>query len=82
MVDVEIRYWAGAAAAAGVESETIAARSIAEALATAGDRHEGLASVIAVCTILCDGQRVSGEAAARDLEGPVSIEVLPPFAGG
>ncbi|GAB3712869.1 MoaD/ThiS family protein [Mariniluteicoccus flavus] len=83
MVDVSIRYWAGAAAAAGVDGETIAAPSVAAALTSARTAHEGrLDGVLAVSSILVDGRATRGEALEAPLTGPVSVEVLPPFAGG
>lgn len=83
MFDVSIRYWAGAAAAAGVDSETIAAPSVGAALATARTVHAGaLDSVLAVSSILVDGRATRGDALQAPLTGPVSVEVLPPFAGG
>lgn len=83
MFDVSIRYWAGAAAAAGVDSESIAAPSVADALAEARTARGGaLDGVLAVSSILVDGRATRGEALAEPLTGPVSVEVLPPFAGG
>lgn len=83
MPDVSIRYWAGAAAAAGVDDETIAADTIGGALAAARTAHEGrLDNVLAVATFLVDGRAVRGDALDEPLDGPVAVEVLPPFAGG
>lgn len=80
---VSIRYWAGAKAAAGVESEDIEAGSIAAALTEARNRHEPkLGPVLSASSVLLDGVAVGAERRAEPLTGPVAIEVLPPFAGG
>lgn len=83
MVPVSIRYWAGAAAAAGVDQETVEASTVAEALAHAGaQRGPGLQRVIGVSSILVEGRRLATADRDLDLAAPVQIEVLPPFAGG
>ncbi len=78
--DVTVRYWAGARAAAGRESDVVAdARTVGEALDAATALHPPLAPVAAVSTLLLDGLAVDREAAV----GPGAVvEVLPPFAGG
>jgi sulfur-carrier protein len=77
---VTVRYWAGARAAAGVESDLVGdCETVADAVAAVDALHPGLASVTAVSTLLLDGR-----ATHRDQplpEGSV-LEVLPPFAGG
>lgn len=83
MFEVTIRYWAGAAAAAGVESETIPAPSVAAALTTARDARAGaLDQVFAVSSFLVDGRATRGDALGAELSAPTTVEVLPPFAGG
>lgn len=83
MVPVLIRYWAGAAAAAGVESETVEAETVAGALASAAaGRGPELERVIGISSILVDGLRASADARDVGLTAPVQVEVLPPFAGG
>jgi len=82
-VSVAVRYFAGAAAAAGVTEESL---SLDGPLTVAGLRSElvsrrpGLAPVLAVATLLLD------ETAARDGAATVRdgacVDVLPPFAGG
>jgi molybdopterin converting factor small subunit len=75
-----VRYWAGARAAAGVESDVVRdCETVADAVAAVDALHPALAPVTAVSTLLLDGR-----AAHRDQplpEGSV-LEVLPPFAGG
>lgn len=79
---VSIRYWAGAKAAASVESEDIEAPTVADALTEARNRHPALGPVLPASSVLLDGVAVSAERRAELLTGPVSVEVLPPFAGG
>lgn len=74
-----MRYWAGAAAAAGMDSEQLGATTVGEAIDEAIARHPELAPVAAVCVCLLDGAR-----ADRDvpLTAGATLELLPPFAGG
>ena len=83
MTTVQLHYWAGARAAAGVESEQWAADSIAAALAAAcAPRDERFARVLSVCSLLVDGVVVRSEDLDAPLPAPVVVEILPPFAGG
>jgi molybdopterin converting factor small subunit len=79
-----IRYWAAAAAAAGTASEPYDAATLADALATARDRHGAqLGGVLDRCSYVVDEQPVGGRSHdAVPLTEGGSIEVLPPFAGG
>jgi sulfur-carrier protein len=78
--EVTVRYWAGARAAAGRESDVVAGtRTVGEALDAVTALHPALAAVAAVSTLLLDGRSVGREAATGS--GAV-LEVLPPFAGG
>ena len=86
MAKVTIQYWAAAREAAGVDLESVEARTLAEALgvivARRGD-DERLRSVLARSSFLVDGAS-AGRSIAADLvlhEAAV-IEVLPQFAGG
>ena len=75
-----VRYWAGARAAAGVETDLVRdCATIAEAVAVVDALNPGLAPVTAVSSLLLDGR-----AAHRDdpLPDGSVLEVLPPFAGG
>ena len=75
-----IRYWAAARAAAGTPEETYDGSTLADVLATAAGSHgPELARVFSVASFLVDGVR--SDPAARLADG-VTIEVLPPFAGG
>lgn len=82
-IQVTIRYFAAARAAAGAESETVILRpgtsvaELVERLAVPGTR---LATVLSRCSYLCDGIAVRDETKA--LCPGDTIDVLPPFAGG
>ncbi|MEE6137049.1 MoaD/ThiS family protein [Mycobacterium sp. 050128] len=82
-IQVTVRYFAAARAAAGAESETVVLRpgatvaELVEKLAVAGTR---LATVLDRCSYLCDGIAVRDETKA--LRSGNTIDVLPPFAGG
>jgi sulfur-carrier protein len=76
---VTVRYWAGARAAAGADSDQVRAASVAEAISQVNVLHPGLAQVTAVCSLLLDGRPAAPDQPL--VEGSV-LEVLPPFAGG
>jgi molybdopterin converting factor small subunit len=86
MAKVTIQYWAAAREAAGVQLESVEARTLAEALdvivARRGDDGR-LRSVLAAASFLVDGTAAS-RGAAPDVVLPDAavIEVLPQFAGG
>jgi molybdopterin synthase sulfur carrier subunit len=83
--DVVIRYWGGARAAAGVESETIHADSVGAALAQALVRRDGdpaFARVLSISSVLVDGVALTGPRLHDRLSHGVTAEILPPFAGG
>lgn len=80
---MRIRYFAGAAEAAGVTEETIDADfevTVAELVEQLGAERERLAKVLAVSTVLIDGQAAHQrtEYVGRNAQ----VDVLPPFAGG
>lgn len=82
-IEVTVRYFAAARAAAGADSETVVLRpgttvaELVDRLATGGSR---LATVLNRCSYLCDGVAVRDETAS--LCNGNTIDVLPPFAGG
>lgn len=83
---VTARYWAAARAAAGIESEQVAAGTLADLLAEIDRRHGDLdrfADVIEMCSILV-GETPVGARDPADvlLHDGDSVEFLPPFAGG
>jgi sulfur-carrier protein len=83
-VTVQVRYFAGARAAAGVEEELLAlpaGSTVADAARTAAERHgEKLSGVLASSSFLLDGIAVRSR--ATRLSDGVQLDVLPPFAGG
>lgn len=82
-IQVTVRYFAAARAAAGADSETIVLRpdttvaELVDRLAAPGSR---LATVLSRCSYLCDGVAVRDETAS--LRAGNTVDVLPPFAGG
>lgn len=78
-VEVTIRYWAAARAAAGCDSETLTGHRVGDLLEAAATAHTGLGLVLKASTILLDGRPVT---ASASLSEGVILEVLPPFAGG
>lgn len=76
---VTLRYWAGARATAGLDTETLAGDTVGEVLAAAAAAHTGLEPVLGVATILLDGRPA---AAGDPVSAGATLEVLPPFAGG
>jgi molybdopterin synthase sulfur carrier subunit len=80
---VNVRYFAAARAAAGMEEETVAileGMSVTELIERLSARNPRLATVLRRCSFLCDG------VAVRDRTEPLrtnqTVDVLPPFAGG
>jgi molybdopterin converting factor small subunit len=84
MTQVQLHYWAGARAAAGVETEVFTAPTIAAALKLAADSRDDprFAMVLAASTLLREGLALHDQDQQLELTGDVRIEVLPPFAGG
>jgi molybdopterin synthase sulfur carrier subunit len=78
---LEVRYFAGARAAAGRSSESIAAGSLDDLVVTLAERHgERLAMVLKAASFLVDGLACHDRQAA--LPADATVDVLPPFAGG
>lgn len=74
-----VRYFAAAAEAAGVDTETVPAGTAAQVVAEMTSRHPDLAAVLTRCALLADGTRVEGD---DEVRAGVTLDVLPPFAGG
>jgi molybdopterin converting factor small subunit len=78
---VTVRYFAGARAASGVDTESREAGTldelIGQVVAAHGDRLE---RVLTACSFLVDGTSTRDRATALS-PGSV-VDVLPPFAGG
>ncbi|MCF6388440.1 MoaD/ThiS family protein [Mycobacterium sp. MBM] len=82
-VQVTIRYFAAARAAAGIETETLSVPvgTTLDGLVTdLAARGPALAKVLARCSYLRDGVAVRDKTMA--LETRATVDVLPPFAGG
>jgi sulfur-carrier protein len=82
-VEVVVRFFAAARAAAGTEEETLGiapGSTIADLVAQLGARSPKLAAVLERCSFLCDGVAVRNRAEA--LRSNQTVDVLPPFAGG
>jgi sulfur-carrier protein len=81
IVMLEVRYFAGARAAAGTSAESIEATSLDDLVAVLTDRHgERLALVLKAASFLVDGLACHDRRAA--LPAGATVDVLPPFAGG
>jgi molybdopterin synthase sulfur carrier subunit len=82
-MQVTIRYFAAARAAAGVETETVRIQpgtTVAELVDQLSGRDANLANVLKRCSFLCDGVAVRNPAGV--LDNAQTVDVLPPFAGG
>jgi molybdopterin synthase sulfur carrier subunit len=78
---VTVRYFAGARAASGVDTETREAASLDQLVAQLVDAHgERLARVLTACSFLVDGTQARDR--ALELSPGAVVDVLPPFAGG
>ena len=78
---VTVRYFAGARAASGVDTETRAAGSLDELVGQLVAAHgERLERVLTACSFLVDGTQTRDRSMALS-PGSV-VDVLPPFAGG
>ena len=76
-----MRYFAGARAAAGVDTETREAATLDQLVAQIVDSHgERLERVLTACSFLVDGTSTRDRAQA--LQPGAVVDVLPPFAGG
>lgn len=81
MSTVEVRYFAGAAEAAGTSAERLAASTAGELRAAMVAAHGAeLERVLERCTLLADGVRLVDPATPLTPGG--TVDVLPPFAGG
>jgi molybdopterin converting factor small subunit len=80
-VSVTVRYFAGARAASGVDTETRDARTLNELVGQIVDEHgEKLERVLTACSFLVDGTTTRNRALV--LAPGAVVDVLPPFAGG
>ena len=78
---VTVRYFAGARAASGVDTEQRSAATLDELLRGLAETHgEQLARVLPACSFLVDGTTTRDRALV--LSPGSTVDVLPPFAGG
>ena len=78
---VQVRYFAAAAEAAGMTSETLDASSAGALRAAMVAAHGApLERVLTRCSLLADGGRLSSD--AHPVPAGATVDVLPPFAGG
>ena len=78
-----VRFFAGAAEAAGVSDEVLTLPPGAtghDLVAALADDRPALGRVLASSTLLVDGARLAD--LGRTLGGAARVDVLPPFAGG
>ncbi len=83
---ITLRYWAAAAAAAGVDSDAIEVNgpvSLASLKSQARKLHDGrrFADVLSCCSVLV-GERPANGDDERLVPPGSTVEFLPPFAGG
>lgn len=76
----QVRYFAGAAEAAGLEAESLPGASVGELFAAMTTRHPALAEVLPRCSVLVGGIRTKDH--TLTLAPDEQVDVLPPFAGG
>ena len=82
-VQITVRYFAAARAAAGIETETLrcpAGTTVHTLVDELAQRGPHLAKVLARCSFLRDGVAVRDKNAV--LQTKETVDVLPPFAGG
>ena len=82
-VQITVRYFAAARAAAGIETETLsvpAGTTVGGLVTGIAGRGPELAKVLARCSYLRDGVAVRDKSAV--LQTRETVDVLPPFAGG
>jgi sulfur-carrier protein len=78
---VTVRYFAGARAASGVDTETRTAGTLEELVGQIVATHgEKLERVLTACSFLVDGTTARNRALV--LQPGAVVDVLPPFAGG
>jgi sulfur-carrier protein len=84
VAELTVRYFAGARAAAGIDSEVLALPSswtVDEAIGELARRHgPALEKVLGACSFLLD--EVAVRSRSTRLGDGATLDVLPPFAGG
>jgi sulfur-carrier protein len=78
---VTVRYFAGARAASGVDTEQRSAATLDQLVRAIADAHgPSLERVLTACSFLVDGTSTRDRALV--LRDGAVVDVLPPFAGG
>ncbi len=76
-----LRFFAGAAEAAGADTATLEASTIGELRQNLASRYgSDFVRVLGLCSLLVNGARTTDDAAP--LAPTDAVDVLPPFAGG
>ena len=76
-----VRYFAGARAVSGTDTESREADSLDQLVGQIVDAHgDRMARVLTACSFLVDGTQTRDRALA--LSPGAVVDVLPPFAGG
>ncbi|MEU4572139.1 MoaD/ThiS family protein [Nonomuraea sp. ATR24] len=79
----KVRYWAAAKQAAGVAEETFEAATLGELMTKITENRAELARIVSRSSFLIDGSPVGKRPHDEvPLGDGVTVEVLPPFAGG
>ncbi|MET0672927.1 MAG: MoaD/ThiS family protein [Microbacterium pygmaeum] len=74
-----VRYFAGAAEAAGRDEQTRREATLGELRSALTHEHPQLTGILPRCAVLVDGARVDDDTV---LTADTLVDVLPPFAGG
>lgn len=78
---ITVRWFGGAAEAAGTDEETYPPGPLSAVLGAAQERHgEAVTRVLPRCAVLVDGRHSAGD--DPQVADGSTIDVLPPFAGG
>jgi molybdopterin synthase sulfur carrier subunit len=83
VTEVQVRYFAAARSASGIEDEMVtvpAGATVANLIDILGAKSVEMARVLQRCSYLCDGVAVRDQEML--LEAKTTLDVLPPFAGG
>lgn len=80
---ITVRFFAGAAQAAGVDSARVpaTANQTLREIAQAASKND-LASILEVSSFLVDGALADGDTPLGESAADGQLDVLPPFAGG
>ncbi|APF33897.1 molybdopterin synthase sulfur carrier subunit [Microbacterium sp. AISO3] len=74
-----VRYFAAAAERAGRSEEVRSENSLGALRDALSREHPGLAAILPKCAVLVDGARAAD---SSEIGPDVTVDILPPFAGG